>query len=112
MKLSIVLFFFTMLLWRCGDTMVGYGYIYDFKKSIPLKGVKVYDIYNDIIYSDTSGYFFITYKIKKPDYLVFKKNGYVIDTIRTYGCNNAGETLIDCFKGQIVYLNQQNNTNH
>lgn len=105
MKKYILFLLFLSL--SCGKNNY-YGYIYDIDTKKPIEDVLVNDYLNkNKVSSNIDGYF----KLKKSgdfsSVIIFSKNDYQIDTIKSIVIAN-GERQIERFKGEIIYLSNKN----
>lgn len=91
------------LLAGCGKKAY-YGFIYDYETKKPLPDVEVNDYLNGVkTRSDNKGYFHLKHKGNISGELIFKKQGYDIDTLKTTRISN-GEFFKEEFKGDTVYM--------
>ena len=87
-----------------------YGYVYDFESKQPIENVEINDYMNSkMTVTNSEGYFFLKHDNKISGKLIFKKPGYDIDTLETIRISN-GEKMQEKFKGDTVYLFDQNST--
>lgn len=86
----------------CGKSYC--GYIYDYDKKLALEGVNVNDYLNNTqTITDSKGYFFSKDNSSISSIIIFSKNGYVEDTIRSIQIH-SGESMERKFKGEKIYL--------
>jgi hypothetical protein len=81
-----------------------YGVIYDFENKHPISGVEIDDYLNSTkTVSDNNGHFSLAHVGRISGKLIFKKAGYITDTLETIS-SKSGEQFTEGFKGDTVYL--------
>lgn len=81
-----------------------YGYVYDFDTKSPLRSVAVEDYMNNKrTVTDAKGYFSLKHDSQVSGELIFKKTGYVSDTLKAIVIHN-GEQQQEQFKGDTLFL--------
>ncbi|NTE03480.1 carboxypeptidase-like regulatory domain-containing protein [Agrobacterium tumefaciens] len=107
MKASIYILMYVLCICSCSKSNY-YGYVYDFDKKEPLEGVKVYDMYNKKAgKTDEKGYFQLHRTKNSSSILIFQKEHYRSDTIRSINIQ-SGELMEEKFKGEKIYLFKAN----
>lgn len=80
------------------------GFVYDQKSKKPIENVEVNDFLNQkSTKTDAKGYFNLEHEGKVSGKLIFKKQGYVSDTLPTISIQ-SGEKQVEKFKGDTIYL--------
>jgi hypothetical protein len=103
-KLKNKFFFSTLLLSLFGCMKSYNGYVYDYDKKKPIEGVIVNDYINNVkTITDSKGYFSLKGNSQISSVIIFKKNGYIEDTIESIQIHN-GESMEERFKGEKIYL--------
>ena len=82
------------------------GYVYDFVTQKPLQNVKVIELEsNHETTTNEKGYFSMKKLENVSSSLIFEKEGYKKDTIRSIQIQN-GEQQQEVFKGKIIYISK------
>ena len=82
------------------------GYVYDFVTRKPLQNVKVIELEsNHETTTNEKGYFSMKKLENVSSSLIFEKEGYRKDTIRSIQIQN-GEQQQEVFKGKIIYISK------
>ena len=82
------------------------GYVYDFVTRKPLQNVKVIELEsNHETTTNEKGYFSMKKLENVSSSLIFEKEGYKKDTIRSIQIQN-GEQQQEVFKGKIIYISK------
>ena len=82
------------------------GYVYDFDTEKPLQNVKVIELEsNHETTTNEKGYFSMKKLENVSSSLIFEKEGYRKDTIRSIQIQN-GEQQQEVFKGKIIYISK------
>ena len=82
------------------------GYVYDFDTEKPLQNVKVIELEsNHETTTNEKGYFSMKKLENVSSSLIFEKEGYKKDTIRSIQIQN-GEQQQEVFKGKIIYISK------
>lgn len=82
------------------------GYVYDFDTEKPLQNVKVIELEsNHETTTNEKGYFSMKKLENVSSSLIFEKEGYRKDTIRSIQIQNS-EQQQEVFKGKIIYISK------
>lgn len=104
-KIFIILIYIIVL--SCNSKKEFYtGYVYDFDTEKPLQNVKVIELEsNHETTTNEKGYFSMKKLENVSSSLIFEKEGYRKDTIRSIQIQN-GEQQQEVFKGKIIYISK------
>ena len=104
-KIFIILIYIIVL--SCNSKKEFYtGYVYDFDTEKPLQNVKVIELEsNHETTTNEKGYFSMKKLENVSSSLIFEKEGYKKDTIRSIQIQN-GEQQQEVFKGKIIYISK------
>ncbi len=104
-KIFIILIYIIVL--SCNSKKEFYtGYVYDFDTEKPLQNVKVIELEsNHETTTNEKGYFSMKKLENVSSSLIFEKEGYQKDTIRSIQIQN-GEQQQEVFKGKIIYISK------
>ena len=104
-KIFIILIYIIVL--SCNSKKEFYtGYVYDFDSEKPLQNVKVIELEsNHETTTNEKGYFSMKKLENVSSSLIFEKEGYRKDTIRSIQIQN-GEQQQEVFKGKIIYISK------
>ena len=104
-KIFIILIYIIVL--SCNSKKEFYtGYVYDFDSEKPLQNVKVIELEsNHETTTNEKGYFSMKKLENVSSSLIFEKEGYQKDTIRSIQIQN-GEQQQEVFKGKIIYISK------
>jgi len=108
-KNSIAIVSICFVLGACNSKTYN-GYVYDQKSKLPIENVEVNDfLSNKSTKTDNKGYFNLKHEGKISGQLLFKKPGYVSDTLETIRIQ-SGEKQIEQFKGDTIFMYDVNNS--
>ena len=104
-KIFIILIYIIVL--SCNSKKEFYtGYVYDFDTEKPLQNVKVIELEsNHETTTNEKGYFSMKKLENVSSSLIFEKEGYRKDTIRSIQIQN-GEQQQEVFNGKIIYISK------
>ena len=107
-KIFIILIYIIMLSCNIYNSKKEFytGYVYDFDTEKPLQNVKVIELEsNHETTTNEKGYFSMKKLENVSSSLIFEKEGYRKDTIRSIQIQN-GEQQQEVFKGKIIYISK------